>query len=181
MIQQLSDRQHRVQAETGRFQRFLRPGLAVNQHDHILDDQPDGGQLFDGFEFRASGCSQVVNHDDHLPGFIRALDLGLRSVGFGFLARVDHREIAPQRDGGRDGNGGEGQAGNAVESQVVQDREIGGRDLRQQFRVRDDLPQVNVDRGFQSGFQVELTEFDAASREESIGERRETFVELCHG
>ena len=46
-------------------------------------------------------------------------------------------------------------------------------DLFQQFGIGDDLPQVNVDGGFQSRLQGETSEFDTASREQSVGERRE--------
>jgi len=42
--------------------------------------------------------------------------------------------------------------------------------------MRDDLPQVNIDGGFESRLEGEVTEFDTASGEETVGEGGELVI-----
>ena len=75
IIQQLTDRQHRVQGIARLFQRLFRARLTVHQHNDIFHHQARAGQFFDGFEFASACGGEVVNDDDRLARVVFTLDL----------------------------------------------------------------------------------------------------------
>jgi len=146
--------------------------LAINQHDNVTHAQAGAGQFFDRFDFRFAGRRQIVNHDDGFSRRKRAFDGRARAVLFCLAARIDERTIHLQRDRGRNRQRSVRNARQPIKFEWAQHARVRARHALQNDGMRNELPQVEVNRRARTGFQGEIAKTHTPRREQIARDNR---------
>lgn len=177
-LHDLFDSQNRVHAIAARreFRRAAtersRSGAAVNQDDDIAHDQSRRDERLDRLDLARACRDHVVNHNRSFARVKFPLDDAARAVFLFLAARINQWAIHLQCDRCANRQRGVRDRGDAVERQWREDLCQRARGVAQDARVRDQNPQIKIDRRDDARFQFELAKFDCAD-----GVQRED--ELC--